>query len=98
MGTIIHGIIFAVRRFLFQDISITYPWRALAAILLLVGYKLSKFSLYQGMYKLGKDQFIPFIVTMIAILSTDLLKGIAIGMVVAIFLFSERTTNILIIT
>jgi MFS superfamily sulfate permease-like transporter len=62
----------------------------LAAILLLVGYKLSKFSLYSGMYKLGKEQFLPFIVTVVAILSTDLLKGIGIGMVVAIYFILRK--------
>jgi MFS superfamily sulfate permease-like transporter len=56
----------------------------------LVGYKLSKISLYQGMYKLGKEQFLPFIVTVIAILSTDLLKGIAVGMVVAIYFILRK--------
>jgi len=54
---------------------------------------LSKFSLYQGMYKLGKEQFIPFIVTIIAILSTDLLKGIAIGMVVAIYFILRKNSK-----
>lgn len=48
----------------------------------MVGYKLSKLSLYRTIYKLGFDQFIPFIATVIGILATDLLKGIAIGMAV----------------
>src|SRR5690606_2656196 len=55
------------------------------AILLLVGYKLAKLSLFKQMYKLGWDQFIPFLVTVGAILATDLLKGILIGMVFAFF-------------
>lgn len=61
------------------------PLASLAAILLLVGYKLTKVSLFKEMFKLGWEQFIPFIVTILAILFTDLLKGIGIGMVVAIF-------------
>jgi carbonic anhydrase len=58
---------------------------SLAAILLMVGYKLAKPSLFKQMYQLGHEQFIPFIITVVAIVSTDLLKGIGIGMVVAVF-------------
>ncbi|GGB91807.1 SulP family inorganic anion transporter [Dyadobacter sediminis] len=90
MSTIIHGSILLLSA-LFIPAYLNYiPLASLAAILLMVGYKLSKFSLYQGMYKLGKEQFIPFIVTIIAILSTDLLKGIAIGMVVAIYFILRK--------
>ena len=51
----------------------------------MVGYKLSKIQLYKQIYKLGPEQFIPFISTIIAVLFTDLLKGIGIGMAIAIF-------------
>ena len=90
MATVIHGSILLLSAILIPTLINYVPLACLAAILLLVGYKLSKFSLYKGMYKLGKDQFIPFIVTIIAILSTDLLKGIAIGMVVAIYFILSK--------
>jgi MFS superfamily sulfate permease-like transporter len=90
MGTIIHGSILLLSAIIIPKYLNYIPLSALAAILLLVGYKLSKFSLYHGMYRLGKEQFIPFIVTVIAILSTDLLKGIAIGMVVAIYFILRK--------
>ena len=61
------------------------PLATLACILLVVGYKLAKPSLFESMYRLGWTQFIPFITTVIAIVFTDLLKGIGIGMAVAIF-------------
>ncbi|MEL7120068.1 MAG: SulP family inorganic anion transporter [Bacteroidota bacterium] len=61
------------------------PLASLAAILLLVGYKLAKPSLFRSMYKLGWQQFMPFIATIIGILLTDLLIGIGIGLVVAVF-------------
>jgi MFS superfamily sulfate permease-like transporter len=61
------------------------PLACLAAVLLVVGYKLAKVSLFKSMYQLGWEQFLPFIVTIIAIQVSDLLKGIAIGMLVAIF-------------
>jgi MFS superfamily sulfate permease-like transporter len=90
MGAITHGVILLLSAILIPKYLNYIPLSALAAILLLVGYKLSTFSLYSGMYKLGKDQFIPFIVTIVAILSTDLLKGIAIGMVVAIYFILRK--------
>jgi SulP family sulfate permease len=37
------------------------------------------------MWHHGKDQFIPFVVTVLAVVFTDLLKGVAIGMLVGIF-------------
>jgi MFS superfamily sulfate permease-like transporter len=50
-----------------------------------VGYKLAKVSLFKAMFRLGWDQFLPFIITILAILFSDLLKGIGIGMAVSIF-------------
>ncbi|MDQ6479610.1 SulP family inorganic anion transporter [Dyadobacter sp. LHD-138] len=90
MATMVHGSILLVSAMLIPRYLNFIPLASLAAILLMVGYKLSKFSLYQGMYKLGREQFIPFFVTVIAILSTDLLKGIAIGMVVAIYFILRK--------
>ncbi|PWJ54507.1 MFS superfamily sulfate permease-like transporter [Dyadobacter jejuensis] len=89
-STIFHGSILLLSALLIPRLLNFIPLASLAAILLMVGYKLSKFSLYQSMFKLGKEQFIPFIVTIIAILSTDLLKGIAIGMVVAIYFILRK--------
>jgi len=61
------------------------PLASLAAVLLMVGYKLAKPELFKKMYKLGWEQFIPFVATVIGILLTDLLKGITIGMLFGIF-------------
>jgi MFS superfamily sulfate permease-like transporter len=61
------------------------PLASLATILLIVGYKLAKPKLFLEMYKLGWEQFIPFIVTILAIIFTDLLKGITAGLIVGIF-------------
>ena len=85
LSTIIHGTILLLSAIFIPRYLNLIPLASLAAILLVVGYKLSKISLYKEMYKIGWDQFIPFIVTIIAILATDLLKGIAIGMAFAIF-------------
>jgi MFS superfamily sulfate permease-like transporter len=85
LSTIVHGSILLLSAIIIPSILNQIPMASLAAILLLVGYKLAKISLFQGMYRLGWEQFIPFVVTIVAIISTDLLKGIAIGMCVAIF-------------
>jgi MFS superfamily sulfate permease-like transporter len=61
------------------------PLSALAAVLLVVGYKLTKPSLFKAQFKLGFEQFFPFIVTVVAILFTDLLIGICVGLAVGIF-------------
>lgn len=90
MGTVIHGVILLLSAIVIPKYLNYVPLSCLAAILLMVGYKLSKFSLYKGMYQLGKEQFLPFIITVIAILCTDLLKGIAIGMVVAIYFILRK--------
>ena len=61
------------------------PLASLAAILLMVGYKLAKPALFKQMYSLGWEQFIPFTATVVAILFTDLLKGITVGVLFGIF-------------
>jgi len=61
------------------------PLSVLAAILLIVGYKLAKPSLFSEMIKKGWKQFLPFIVTVIAIVFTNLLFGISLGLIVGVF-------------
>ena len=61
------------------------PFASLAAILLITGYNLSKPALYRQMYSLGWNQFLPFIITILVILATDLLEGVAIGLAFSIY-------------
>jgi MFS superfamily sulfate permease-like transporter len=61
------------------------PLACLAAILLNTGYKLANPVLFKKFYQKGMSQFLPFVITVVAILITDLLKGMAIGMVVGLF-------------
>ena len=60
------------------------PLSVLAAVLLIVGYKLAKPALFKKMYDLGWKQSIPFYVTVIGIVFTDLLIGIGLGLLVGI--------------
>lgn len=85
LSTILHGIFLLVSALAIPHILNKIPLATLAAILLIVGYKLAKPSLFKSMYKLGWNQFMPFISTIVGILFTDLLKGIMIGMGVSIF-------------
>ena len=57
----------------------------MAAILILTGYKLANIALFKSMYKKGLSQFVPFLVTILAIVFTDLLIGVIIGLFVSIF-------------
>lgn len=90
LSTILHGFLLVISVVFFSQILNLIPLSSLAAILIMVGYKLSKIDLYKKMFHLGMDQFLPFITTIIAILFTDLLKGIGIGMAVSIFFILKR--------
>lgn len=85
MSAIFHGIILLGCVMAIPYILNMIPLACLAAILFVVGYKLAKPALFKQMYKLGWTSFIPFVVTIVGIVLTDLLMGIGIGMAVAIF-------------
>jgi MFS superfamily sulfate permease-like transporter len=85
LSAIFHGLLLLTSVVAFASILNQIPLACLAAVLLVVGYKLAKLSLFKEMYRLGWEQFVPFIVTIVAIQFSDLLKGIALGMLVAIF-------------
>ena len=80
----LHGALLLISAFAIPSILNLIPLAALAAILLIVGYKLAKPSMIVGMWKKGSNEFIPFAVTVVGIVLTDLLTGIALGLVVAI--------------
>src|SRR5688572_10257942 len=84
-STITHGILLLATAFFIPNLLNQIPLASLAAILIMVGYKLAKPSLFINMYSKGKDQFIPFVVTILAILLSDLLIGISIGILVGLF-------------
>ncbi len=85
MSTILHGGFLLLSLLFLAPIINQIPNAALAAILIFTGYKLAKVSLFIDMYKKGWNQFIPFVVTITAILFTDLLKGVVIGIIVGLF-------------
>jgi MFS superfamily sulfate permease-like transporter len=85
LSAILHGILLAILVLSIPGILNKIPLSCLAAVLFLVGYKLAKPSIFIATYEKGWDQFIPFLVTITAILLTDLLVGIGIGMVFGLF-------------
>jgi len=83
-SAIIHGFLLLGSVLLIPSLLNMIPLSVLAAILLIVGFKLAKPSLFKTMYKLGWKQFVPFIVTVVGIVFTDLLVGIGLGLLVGI--------------
>lgn len=99
LSAILHGfwLLFAV--ILIPNLLNKIPYSALAAILILTGYKLTKPEIFKTLYKSGFDQFIPFIITIFAILLTNLLLGIVIGIVVSFIaiLYSNFKSSIMLV-
>ena len=85
LSAILHGLFLLLFVLLIPGFINKIPLAALAAILVFTGYKLAKIPLFKDFYNKGLDQFIPFVVTIIAILMTDLLIGIMIGIGVGLF-------------
>lgn len=93
-STIIHGILLLASIVLIPSVLNMIPLGTLAAILLVVGYKLAKPSLFRKMYRSGWEQFVPFVATIVGILATDLLIGIFIGLTVAILVILRNNFKV----
>jgi carbonic anhydrase len=85
LSAIIHGFFLLSAILFIPSILNLIPLSVLGAVLILVGYKLTKISLFKQMIHLGQEQYVPFMATILGVLFTDLLKGIGIGMAFAIF-------------
>ena len=83
-SAVIHGFLLLITAATIPHVLNLIPLASLAAILFVVGYKLAKPSLFKAIYKSGAEQFVPFIITILGIVFTDLLVGIMLGMAVAI--------------
>jgi MFS superfamily sulfate permease-like transporter len=82
-STVIHGLMLLVAVLAIPTILNQIPLATLAAILLLIGYKLASPSKVKHFWMQGKYQFIPFLATLLAVVFIDLLKGVAVGMVIS---------------
>ena len=84
LSAFFHGVLLFALVLAAPKLLAKIPLGALAAVLLVVGYKLARISVFKKMWKDGLDQFLPFIVTIVATVFTDLLIGVSIGFVVGI--------------
>ncbi len=85
LSSVTHGAFLLLTVLFIPFVLNLIPLAALAAILIITGYNLSKPKLYRNMWGLGWKQFLPFIFTIIVILLTDLLVGVSIGLLVSIY-------------
>jgi len=85
LSTMLHGLFLLLSVLFIPGLLNMIPLSALAAILIATGYKLAKPTLFVEFHRKGWDQLVPFVVTILAILLTDLLIGILVGMGVSLF-------------
>ncbi|RYU77147.1 SulP family inorganic anion transporter [Hymenobacter persicinus] len=94
VAALLHGSFLLLSVVLFPSLLNQVPWAALAAILLVTGYKLARISIFKQHFQAGLTEFLPFIITIVAILLTDLLIGIGVGaMVGLLFILRETYKN-----
>jgi MFS superfamily sulfate permease-like transporter len=84
MSAIVHGLFLLISVLAVPFLLNKIPLATLAAVLLLVGYKLAKPSTVLHFWEKGKYQFVPFITTLLGVVFTDLLKGVAVGIIISI--------------
>jgi MFS superfamily sulfate permease-like transporter len=95
LSTIIHGILLLVCAASIPALLNHIPKASLAAILLFTGYRLCRPSVFRHMWKEGGvTQFVPFVVTVIAVVSLDLLKGVGIGLIISILFMLRQNIRI----
>ncbi len=85
-----HGLFLLLAVLLVPFLLNKIPYASLAAILLVTGYNLTKPKLFRNMWSLGWKQFIPFLITILVILSTDLLIGVSIGLLISIYFIVQN--------
>ena len=93
-STIFHGLLLFTFALSIPFILNKIPLAALAAVLLMVGYKLAKPSVFVHLWNNGYSQFIPFVVTVIAVVRIDLLKGVGIGLAVSVIFILYQNLKI----
>ena len=84
IASVVHGLLLLVSVLLFPAILNRIPLAALAAILILVGYKLANITIITGVWRSGLDQFLPFIITATGVVLFDLLTGVFVGTVLGL--------------
>lgn len=94
LSSFTHGLFLLLAVMMVPFLLNKIPYASLAAILLITGYNLTKPKLYRNMWSLGRKQFIPFVITVVVILSTDLLLGVSIGLFISIYYIVQSNFKI----
>jgi MFS superfamily sulfate permease-like transporter len=85
-----HGLFLLMAVLLIPGVLNKIPYATLAAILIVTGYNLTRPKLYRNMWSLGWKQFLPFLITILMILATDLLIGVSIGLLLSIYFIVQN--------
>ncbi|PZF71989.1 SulP family inorganic anion transporter [Taibaiella soli] len=95
LSTMVHGTLLLVCVAFIPKLLNHIPLASLAAILIITGYRLCNPAVFKHMWKEGGfNQFAPFIITVVAVVLTDLLKGVALGLVVSVFFILRNNMRI----
>jgi MFS superfamily sulfate permease-like transporter len=89
-----HGLFLLLAVLLVPFLLDKIPYASLSAILIITGYNLTKPKLYLNMWNLGRKQFIPFLITIVVILSTDLLLGVSIGLLISVYYIVQNNFKV----
>ncbi|MBL0047585.1 MAG: SulP family inorganic anion transporter [Bacteroidetes bacterium] len=90
MSAFTHGLFLLLAVLLIPSFLNKIPYASLASILLVTGYNLTKPKLYKNMLSLGWKQFLPFLITIVVILTTDLLIGVSIGLLISLYFIVQN--------
>lgn len=91
LSSIIHGLLLLLAVLALPKMLNHIPLSVLAAILIVVGYKLAKPSLFKKMWAKGWTQFVPFVATILVIVVKDLLWGISVGLFIGIIVIIVKS-------
>lgn len=84
-SSFLHGVTLLVAVILLPSVLNLIPLACLAAVLLMVGYKLASIKLLQNMWREGITQFAPFVITLVVIVAKDILVGVGVGLLISLF-------------
>lgn len=94
LSSFTHGAFLLLAVMLIPSLLSMIPYASLAAILMITGFNLTKPKLYRNMWSLGWKQFVPFMLTIIVILSTDLLIGVSIGLLISTYYIIQNNFRV----
>jgi MFS superfamily sulfate permease-like transporter len=93
-AAMVHGLLLLASIAFLGPLLERIPYAVLAAILLVTGYKLARPAILRSAYAAGPEQFVPFAATVVGVVGTDLLKGVAIGIAAALVFALRRGVGV----